>query len=250
MTARAAASLLARPVAADDLAAWRPLWDGYNAFYGREGETALAEVITQTTWQRFFDPHEPVHALVAESEGRLVGLAHYLFHRSMTRIEPVCYLSDLYTAPEQRGRGVGRALIDAVAARAGAAGATRLYWQTHETNAAGRVLYDAGDLAAAKTQLQWAVDHGDEEYAHLARVRLAGVLLDEKAYDQGLALLKDEPPAAFASLYADRRGDLLAAQDKRDDARAAYRKALDKLGEAEPATRQIIQFKLDALGAA
>ncbi|SOY47516.1 conserved hypothetical protein yfgM [Cupriavidus taiwanensis] len=115
---------------------------------------------------------------------------------------------------------------------------------------AGRVLYDAGDLSAAKSQLQWAIDHGDAAYSHLARVRLAGVLLDEKAYDQGLALLKDEPPAAFVALYADRRGDLLAAQDKRDDARTAYRKALDKLGQAEPAMRQIIQFKLDALGAA
>ncbi|NSX15696.1 YfgM family protein [Cupriavidus taiwanensis] len=115
---------------------------------------------------------------------------------------------------------------------------------------ASRVLYDAGDLTAAKSQLQWAIDHGDEAYSHLARVRLAGVLLDEKAYDQGLALLKDEPPAAFVALYADRRGDLLAAQDKRDDARTAYRKALDKLGQAEPAMRQIIQFKLDALGTA
>jgi predicted negative regulator of RcsB-dependent stress response len=115
---------------------------------------------------------------------------------------------------------------------------------------ASRVLYDAGDLAAAKSQLQWAIDHGDEAYSHLARVRLAGVLLDEKAYDKGLALLKDEPPAAFVALYADRRGDLLAAQDKRDDARTAYRKALDKLGQDEPAMRQIIQFKLDALGTA
>ncbi|MBY4896190.1 tetratricopeptide repeat protein [Cupriavidus sp. AU9028] len=115
---------------------------------------------------------------------------------------------------------------------------------------AAKVLYEAGDSAAAKTQLQWAVDHGDAEYSHLARVRLAGVLLDEKAYDQGLALLKDEPPAAFASLYADRRGDLLAAQDKRDDARAAYRQALDKLSANDAGMRQIIQFKLDALGTA
>ncbi len=115
---------------------------------------------------------------------------------------------------------------------------------------AAKVLYDAGDLAGAKTQLQWAIDHGDGEHAHIARVRLAGVLLDEKAYDQGLALLKDEPPAPFVALYADRKGDLLAAQDKRADARAAYRKALDKLGADDQSMRQIIQFKLDALGAA
>ncbi len=115
---------------------------------------------------------------------------------------------------------------------------------------AAKVLYEAGDLAGAKSQLQWAVDHGDGEYQHLARVRLAGVLLDEKAYDQGLALLKNEPPSPFVALYADRRGDLLAAQDKRDEARAAYRQALDKLGVDEAGMRQIIQFKLDALGTA
>jgi GNAT superfamily N-acetyltransferase len=135
-------ALTVRGLDVSEQAAWRPLWDGYNAFYGREGPTALAEVVTQTTWQRFFDPHEPVRALVAEHDGRLVGLAHYLFHRSMTRIEPICYLSDLYTAPELRGQGIGRALIEAVGAEARAAGATRLYWQTHETNAAGRRLYD------------------------------------------------------------------------------------------------------------
>lgn len=115
---------------------------------------------------------------------------------------------------------------------------------------AAKVLYEAGDLAGAKSQLQWAVDHGDREYQHLARIRLAGVLLDEKAYDQGLALLKAEPPSPFVALYADRRGDLLAAQDKRDEARAAYRQALDKLGVDEAGMRQIIQFKLDALGTA
>lgn len=113
-----------------------------------------------------------------------------------------------------------------------------------------KVLYDAGDLAGTKTQLQWAIDHGDGDYAHLARVRLAGVLLDEKAYDQGLALLKDEPPAPFVALYADSRGDLLAAQDKRAEARSAYQKALDKLSANDAAMRQIIQFKLDALGTA
>jgi GNAT superfamily N-acetyltransferase len=131
-----------RHIAQDDYAAWRPLWDGYNIFYGRTGATALAERITQTTWQRFFDPNEPVHALVAEHAGAIVGLAHYLFHRSMTRIEPVCYLSDLFTLPSMRGRGVGRALIAGVIAQAKASRATRVYWQTHETNTAGRLLYD------------------------------------------------------------------------------------------------------------
>lgn len=135
-------ALLIRPPTPDDFAAWKPLWDGYNAFYGREGPTALPEAITQVTWQRFFDPYEPVHALVAEREGQLVGLVHYLFHRSTTRIEPTCYLQDLFTQSSERGRGVGRQLIQGVYDAVRGAGGQRVYWQTHTTNAAGRTLYD------------------------------------------------------------------------------------------------------------
>ena len=131
-----------RPIQLNDLSAWNSLWDGYNAFYGRENETALPSAVTDTTWQRFFDPNEPVFALVAEFERRLVGLAHYLFHRSTTRIELVCYLQDLFTAPSERGRGIGRALILAVYDAATSAGIERVYWQTHESNAPGRHLYD------------------------------------------------------------------------------------------------------------
>jgi GNAT superfamily N-acetyltransferase len=131
-----------RPVASTDLEAWRPLWDGYNAFYGRMGPTALAEEVTAVTWARFFNPIEPVFALVAESEGKLLGLAHYLFHRSTTRVEPVCYLQDLFTAPPARGQGVGRALIEGVYRQAVQTGAKRVYWQTQVTNLAGRLLYD------------------------------------------------------------------------------------------------------------
>ena len=131
-----------RAIAREDRAAWRPLWDGYNAFYGRHGETALPEAVTQTTWERFFDAYEPVHALVAEVDGRVVGLAHYLFHRSTTAMTPHCYLQDLFTSEAARGRGVGRALIEAVIERARAAGSSRVYWHTHETNAAAQRLYD------------------------------------------------------------------------------------------------------------
>ena len=131
-----------RPLAPQDQPAWRPLWDGYNAFYGRQGPTALPEAITVETWQRFFNPIEPVFALVADRDGALVGLAHYLFHRSTTRIEPVCYLQDLFTAPAQRGQGVGRALIEGVYTEARRAGARRVYWQTQSSNAADRQLYD------------------------------------------------------------------------------------------------------------
>lgn len=139
---RRSITLRVRDVEHADFAAWLPLWDGYNAFYGRHDETALPMAITGTTWQRFLDPHEPVHALVAQTEGALVGLAHYLFHRSTTRVELTCYLQDLFTAPASRGAGVGHALIEAVYARARAAGVVRVYWQTHESNAAGRRLYD------------------------------------------------------------------------------------------------------------
>ncbi len=131
-----------RVVARQDHAAWLPLWDGYNAFYGRSGATALAPEITRTTWDRFFDDGEPVHALVAELDGHLVGLVHYLFHRSTTAITPVCYLQDLFTGEAARGKGVGRALIEAVYERAQRAGSPRVYWQTHHTNRTARLLYD------------------------------------------------------------------------------------------------------------
>jgi predicted negative regulator of RcsB-dependent stress response len=115
--------------------------------------------------------------------------------------------------------------------------------------AAAKALYEAGDTAGAKTQLQWAVDHAkDDEYKEIARLRLAAVLLDEKSYDAGLALLAGTPPEGFKGVVADRRGDLLAAAGKRDDARAAYQLALDSLAKNDTAGRQLIQFKLDALG--
>ena len=135
-------SAIVRPIEQPDYEAWRPLWDGYNAFYGRKDETALPAAITETTWRRFFDPTEPVFALVAESDGQLLGLTHFLFHRSTTRIELTCYLQDLFTLPEARGRGIGRALIEGVYEQAQAAGITRVYWQTQDSNTAGRLLYD------------------------------------------------------------------------------------------------------------
>ncbi|HJS90966.1 MAG TPA: GNAT family N-acetyltransferase [Steroidobacteraceae bacterium] len=131
-----------RAICRTDYEGWRPLWDGYNAFYGRCGPTALPEPITRSTWERFFDAAEPVHALVAEREGELVGLAHYLYHRSTTRLRDICYLQDLFTAAELRGVGIGRLLIQGVYAAARAAGCSRVYWQTQATNQAGRALYD------------------------------------------------------------------------------------------------------------
>ena len=101
-----------RPVRKEDFPAWLKLWDGYNSFYGRSGETALASAVTSMTWSRFFDAYEPVHALVAEQDGALLGLVHFLYHRSTTAIGLSCYLQDLFTVEDARGLGVGRALIE------------------------------------------------------------------------------------------------------------------------------------------
>jgi GNAT superfamily N-acetyltransferase len=131
-----------RPIKESDFSSWLPLWDGYNAFYGKVNETALDPEITKATWQRFFDPAEPVFCLVAEADDKIVGITHFLYHRSTSRLGLVTYLQDLFTEPSMRGKGVGRALINGVYAQAKQANQSRVYWQTHETNAAGRILYD------------------------------------------------------------------------------------------------------------
>lgn len=129
--------MIVRSLRPADREQWQPLWDGYNRFY----ERVLAGEITEVTWGRFFAADEPVFAAVAERGGQLVGLVHYLYHRSTTMIEDVCYLQDLFTGPEARGQGVGRALIEHVYDAAAKAGLSRVYWQTHEANPA-RKLYD------------------------------------------------------------------------------------------------------------
>ena len=130
--------MIVRALRSEDREQWQPLWDGYNLFYERPKFPAA---ITDVTWRRFIDPGEAVFAAVAERDGKLVGLVHYVYHRNTTMIEDICYLQDLFTAPEARGIGVGRALIEHVYAEAAAAGPSRVYWQTHEANPA-RKLYD------------------------------------------------------------------------------------------------------------
>jgi GNAT superfamily N-acetyltransferase len=127
-----------RPLRPDEREAWEPLWSGYLAFY----ETAVTADVTDTTWRRLHDPAEPMHLLGAFIDGRLVGIVHYLFHRSTWTIGDYCYLQDLFTSPDARGQGAGRALIEAVYEQAGAAGASRVYWLTHESNAIARALYE------------------------------------------------------------------------------------------------------------
>lgn len=127
-----------RSLGAEDRAAWEPLWAGYLAFYG----ATIAPETTDATWSRLMDPAEPMHVLGAFAEDTLVGIVHYIFHRSTWTVGDYCYLQDLFTAEAARGRGAGRALIEAVYARARDAGAGRVYWLTQEGNATARALYD------------------------------------------------------------------------------------------------------------
>ena len=131
--------LTVRRLTADDKTEWRALWAAYLEFY----ESSVPEEVYETTFARLTDEADPQQsALVAEMDGRLVGLVHYLFHRHNWKIEDVCYLQDLYAAPEARGTGVGRALIEAVYAAADKAGAPSVYWMTQEFNHTARQLYD------------------------------------------------------------------------------------------------------------
>jgi GNAT superfamily N-acetyltransferase len=125
-----------RSLNASDRADWEPLARGYKAFYN----TPTTDAEFETAWQRLIVNRE-VHALVAELDGEIVGIAHFLFHTSVWTPK-VCYLQDLFTSPEARGKGVARALIEAVASAARTHGATRYYWLTQEHNATARVLYD------------------------------------------------------------------------------------------------------------
>ena len=132
-----------RNVARTDFDQWLLLWEGYNAFYERVGPKAVPMEVTRTTRSRFFDHYEPVHCLIAEDAAQIVGIVHFIFHRNTSMIGPICYLQDLFTKQDVRGKGVGRALIEGVYERARTAGATRVYWQTHETNATAQRLYDS-----------------------------------------------------------------------------------------------------------
>ncbi|MEL7149771.1 MAG: GNAT family N-acetyltransferase [Pseudomonadota bacterium] len=130
---------LVRPLTSADEPQWRVLWRAYLAFY----ETEVADDVYATYFQRLLgDDPQDYHGLIAEVDGKPVGLTHYIFHRHGWKIENVCYLQDLYAAPDVRGKGVGRALIEAVYAEADKAGAPSVYWLTQDFNATARQLYD------------------------------------------------------------------------------------------------------------
>jgi GNAT superfamily N-acetyltransferase len=128
-----------RPVAAEDEPAWRRLWQAYLTFY----ETVLPEAVYATSFARLTDPAvRDYNGLLAVADGKPVGLVHYIFHRHGWHLTDVCYLQDLYVAPEARGTGAGRALIEAVYAAADAEGAAGTYWLTQSFNETARQLYD------------------------------------------------------------------------------------------------------------
>ncbi|MFW8592738.1 GNAT family N-acetyltransferase [Cribrihabitans neustonicus] len=132
-------TLSIRPLRPEDRDQWQALWRDYLAFY----ETELPPHIYDSTFARLLgdDPRD-FSALVAEADGRLVGLAHFLFHRHGWKQEEVCYLQDLFAVADLRGQGIGRKLIEAVYAEADAAGAPAVYWLTQEFNHTARTLYD------------------------------------------------------------------------------------------------------------
>ena len=127
-----------RELTAADRQAWDRLWAGYLAFYS----ASVPDAVSAATFQRLLDPAEPLFALVAEQDGAVIGIVHCVLHASTWTLAPYCYLSDLFVDPAVRGSGAGRALIEAVYARAETLGAARVYWLTHESNTAARALYD------------------------------------------------------------------------------------------------------------
>jgi GNAT superfamily N-acetyltransferase len=134
----AAPKIEIRPIGKDERAGWELLWQGYLQFY----ESKQTPDETDATWLRIHDPAEPMHALGAHAGGKLLGIVHYLFHRSFWTVGNYCYLQDLFVSDKSRGAGIGRALIEAVYERARASGASRVYWLTQEGNTTARALYD------------------------------------------------------------------------------------------------------------
>lgn len=131
--------IIIRPLRQEDHAEWRRIWTAYLAFY----ETTVAEDVYRSTWARLFDDgHFEPRGLMAEIDGKAVGLVHYIFHRTCWAEGDNCYLQDLYADPHMRGKGVGRALIEAVYANADEAGAANVYWMTQHFNDTARLLYD------------------------------------------------------------------------------------------------------------
>ena len=130
-------SFLVRPLHHDDFAQWLPLWQDYQTFY----KVCISEAVTRQTWGRFFEELVPMHAFVAEENGTLIGMVHYIYHYSTWTAGPYVYLQDLFTNAQARGKGVATQLITAVYDAAQQSGAARVYWLTHESNETAIALY-------------------------------------------------------------------------------------------------------------
>ena len=148
---------LVRPLKAGDKSEWTPLWQGYLEFY----KTELSDEQSELTWQRLLDKDFNLHCLVVEVDGKIQGITHYSFQTSTWAHKNYCYLEDLFTAPTSRGKGLGRLLIDSVKDIAVSAGSSRLYWNTDETNATARKLYDSYSLDSGKVQYRISLDPSD-----------------------------------------------------------------------------------------
>jgi GNAT superfamily N-acetyltransferase len=132
-------TFMIRPLEPADRHQWDILWRGYLEFY----ESVVPDHVTDLTWHRLLDPEAPILGFcAAEPDGKLLGIVHYLFHPVTWAAGPRCYLEDLFTHADARGKGVGRALIEAVYAAADQRGADQVYWLTQEFNATARKLYD------------------------------------------------------------------------------------------------------------
>jgi len=127
-----------RALRPDERGAWEPFWQAYLTFY----ESSVSPETTDALWNRLHDDSEAMFVLGAFCDGELIGIVHYLFHRSSWTIADYCYLQDLYVSEEARGLGAGRALIEAVELAAREKGASRVYWLTKEDNHTARALYD------------------------------------------------------------------------------------------------------------
>lgn len=125
-----------------DKSAWMDLWAKYNAFYGREGDTALPPEVVDTTWARILDPATPIAGLVAAVEGEMVGLVHVVFHFNMIQERQTCYMQDLFTSPHARGCGVAQTLIEGIAEMCRSRDVADIYWHTQAENITARRLYD------------------------------------------------------------------------------------------------------------
>lgn len=128
-----------RNAEAGDLDAWLPLWDGYLTFY----KVSIPEAITMATWARILDPMNPLTCRLAEADGRIVGFAHHHAHLTTWDVRPTCYLEDLFVSPDQRGGGVGRALLDDLIALGKAKDWASIYWITADDNKTAQKLYDS-----------------------------------------------------------------------------------------------------------